>query len=697
MSGTTARHGAGAGARVGIDVGGTFTDFVLSHPADGRLVHYKEPSTPDDPARAVVRGLVTCAAKAGLAPGDVSLLLHGTTIGLNAIIQRAGARIGLVVTTGFRDILEIARSRMPSSFDFHARKEEPLVPRDRVFEIEARFDPKGQATRTPDADALDALAGAIRAARLDAVALVTVNGYAAPEAEGAIADALQARCPGVAVTSAARIWPEIREYERTLVACLNAYIQPLMQGYFARLASGLAEIGTGAQVFVTASNGGSMSLDSAVARPVETILSGPASGVMAAARLAGAAMTGTEVPAIITFDMGGTSSDIAVALDGEPEFATRTEVGGLPLVLPVVAVSAIGAGGGSIVWIDDHGVLKVGPRSAGAAPGPVAYGRGGREPAVTDAYLATGLIDPSRFLGGRMTLDRGAADAALAGIAARIGLDGAAPAAAGALAVATAGMATELFKTLAQRGLDPADFTLVPFGGAGPTHANLLAQEAGIARVVVPPAAGTFCALGAVSADLRRDFVRSLRTPLEAGSARRLAATFAALAGEGRAWLAEEGRFAGDVRLQRAADMRYAGQAYELRVGLDHLPDDAPETAFAEAFHLEHERVYGFRDASAPIQVTTLRLAVIGRTPALPLPHLPEAQGDPVPRGTRPVYLAGRWREAAVFDRATLAAGHAFAGPAVVEQEDTTVIVLPGWGAHLDRAGNLHLTRSAQA
>lgn len=679
-------------ARVGIDVGGTFTDFVLSDASSDRLVYYKEPSTPDDPSRAVVQGLANLVQKAGLAPSDVELILHGTTIGLNAIIQRAGARIGLVVTTGFRDILEIARSRMPSSFDFHASKEEPLVPRDRIFEIDARFNPQGQPVRLPDIGTLAALGEQIAAANLDAVAVITINGYANPEEEGRLATALKEYLPGTAVTSAAQIWPEIREYERTLVACLNAYIQPLMQNYFARLETGLRAIGTGAQIFVTASNGGSMSLDSATARPVETILSGPAAGVMAATRLAAAA----GVERIITFDMGGTSSDIAVSSGGEPEFATRTEIGGLPLVLPVVAVSAIGAGGGSIIWVDDHGVLKVGPRSAGADPGPVSYGRGGNQPTITDAYLATGLVDPTRFLGGRMILDREAAEAALSTIAERIGLMEGVRAASGALDVATAGMATELFKTLAQRGLDPADFALMPFGGAGPTQANLLAEEAGIGRVVIPPAAGTFCALGAVSADLRRDFVRSLRMELNADNARRLATTLAALAGEGRAWLAAEGDLADAVVISRAADMRYAGQAYELHVGLDHLPDTPSGESVVEAFHQEHERVYGFRDPVAPVQVTTARLAVIGRTPPVRLPRVAATDEAPVARSHRVVFLAGAWRDAAVYDRHALRAGQSFAGPAIVEQEDTTVVVLPGWTGTLDVSGNLHLTRSEQ-
>jgi N-methylhydantoinase A len=685
--------GKARGARVGIDVGGTFTDFVLSDADGDRLVYYKEPSTPDDPSRAVVQGLANCVAKAGLTAADVELILHGTTIGLNAILQRTGAEIGLVVTRGFRDILEIARSRMPSSFDFHAHKEEPLVPRHRIFEIDARFDAQGQAIRLPDEASMAELGRRIAAAGLDAVALVTINGYAAPDREGEIADALQAQLKGVAVTSAARIWPEIREYERTLVACLNGYIQPLMQGYFARLEHGLRAIGARARILVTASNGGSMSLGSAAARPVETILSGPAAGVMAATRFAAIA----GVPRIISFDMGGTSSDIAVSSNGEPEVATRTEIGGLPLVVPVVAVNAIGAGGGSLIWVDDHGVLKVGPRSAGADPGPVCYGRGGTQPTVTDAYLATGLIDPSHFLGGRMTLDRAAAEQALATIASRIGFDTAASAAAGALNVATAGMATELFKTLAQRGLDPAEFTLMPFGGAGPTHANLLAEETGIGRVVIPASAATFCALGAVTSDLRRDLVRSLRIELDAAGACRLGETHRRLIEEGQAWLAAEGDHAGAAAFSRAADMRYAGQAYELRVNLDDQPDTASSDAVAEAFHREHERVYGFRDPSAPIQLSTARLAVIGRMPRPGIPRAPAAGGSPGARGRRPVFLGGSWREASVFDRHALGAGHRLFGPAIVEQEDTTIVVLPGWGAWLDDSGNIHLTRSERS
>ncbi|MGK6317272.1 hydantoinase/oxoprolinase family protein [Neorhizobium sp. DT-125] len=682
-----------SGARIGIDVGGTFTDFVLSNPNDGSLTYYKEPSTPDDPSRALIEGLRSLLQKAGLTSADVATLMHGTTIGLNAIIQRRGATIALVVSKGYRDILEIARSRMPSSFDFHASKEEPLVPRLRIVEIDARLSAVGDVTKAADDAELERVASELKALGVDAAALVLINGYTAPSVEIGMAKQLSEKTGGLSITSAAAIWPEIREYERTLVACLNAYIQPLMQRYFAGLKKGLERDGVVAPILVTASNGGSLSLASADERPVETILSGPASGVMAAARLAEAA----EVNSIITFDMGGTSSDIAVAQAGSAELATRTDIGGLPLVLPVVDVSAIGAGGGSIVWVDAHGLLKVGPQSAGAMPGPVSYGRGGIQPAVTDCYLTLGYIDPAGFLGGRMKLDVDAARASLAEVGQRIGLsgeDGAALAAEGALAVTTAGMAAELYKTLAARGLDPAAFALVPFGGAGPTHANLLAAETGIGRVVIPPAAGTFCALGAAAADLRRDFVRSLRRTVDDTSAALMLNVLKELETEGSAWLDREGEASQTRRFERGADMRYAGQAYELRVKLDENCRDA--ASISEAFHLEHERIYGFRDTQTEVELGTVRLAVVGVTENIEQPEIPAGNGNPVRKGERKIFRFGQWVTAGVYDRNALGGGDRLLGPAIIEQDDTTTVLLPGWSARADALGNLHLERHAQ-
>ncbi|MFC9426033.1 hydantoinase/oxoprolinase family protein [Streptomyces sp. NPDC056987] len=684
-------------ARVGIDVGGTFTDFVLAVPGDrGALLHHKEPSTPGDPARAVADGLAAVLDRAGLHPGDLAAVTHGTTIGLNAIIQRRGARIALVVTEGYRDILEIGRSRMPSSFDLHAAKEEPLVPRDRIVEIPARLGPDGRPVRVPDDRELARVAEELRATGAEAAAVLVLHGHTDPAFEAEITRRLAALVPGLPLTSSAAIWPEVREFERALVTCLNVYIQPLMHRYFDRLESLLDGLGVTAPVYIAASNGGSLSLRSATERPIETVLSGPAAGVTAATRLGRAAGIGR----LVTFDMGGTSSDIAVAVDGEPEFATHTTIGGLPLILPVVAVNAIGAGGGSVVRADAYGALKVGPQSAGADPGPVAYGRGGTRPTVTDCYLHTGVIDPATFLGGRMILDAPAAARALGLVGDELGFTTAEPGAAadraadGALRVATAGMAVELQKTLAGRGLDPAEFTLVPFGGAGPTHAAVLAEEVGIREIVVPPAAATFCALGAVGADLRRDFARSLRRDLDDTTVAALRDILAGLEGRARAWLAEQGPASAPPVLTLAADMSYTGQAYELRVP---LPDRLTLAALTEAFHREHERLYGFRDAAAAVRLGTARLAISAAGSDLataPAEAAPAGGPPPAPDGHRTVLLAGERVTADVHRRDALRTGHTLTGPAVIEQDDTTVLVPPRWSATVDPLGNLRLRHS---
>jgi len=684
------------GARIGIDVGGTFTDFVLYHPQRQQLAYHKEPSTPVDPALAVRNGLVALIGQCGLVPSDIAVLLHGTTIGLNAIIQRRGARVGLVVSNGFRDVLEIGRARMPSSFDFHATREEPFLPRERVLEIDARFNRDGESTRWPDAEEITRTAQQIATLEVDAVVLMLINGYLQPEREAALAAALQealrASTSQLEVLSAAQIWPEIREYERSVVASLNAYIQPLMRSYFQRLAQLVTELGVQAPILVTASNGGSLSLPAALARPIDTVLSGPASGVVAAARLAVEA----ETPRIVTFDMGGTSSDIAVSQHGQAEMVTRTEIGGLPLVLPVVGVSAIGAGGGSTIRVDEHGVLKVGPESAGADPGPAAYGRGGSRATVTDCYLVTGVLDAHTFAGGAMTLYPERAQAALERVASALGDSGpqaAIRAASGALSIATAQMASELRKSLAQRGLDPAQFALLPFGGAGPTHANWLAQEAGLKHVLIPLRPGTFCALGAATSDLRRDFVRSLRVTLDEHAAGAVESIWHELEQQAQLWLLEQGvGGVGQPSLRPALDMRYAGQAYELNVAMPYpLPSPLDMAALSEAFHREHERLYGFRDEQAPVDVSTIRLAIVGHlVQAVSAPRF-AGGGTAVAYKQRKVFLHDSWHDAQIYQRNALGAGDLLIGPAVIEQEDTTILVLPGWQADTDALGNLHL------
>ncbi|MCU5774451.1 hydantoinase/oxoprolinase family protein [Erwiniaceae bacterium BAC15a-03b] len=684
---------AETGVTVGVDVGGTFTDFVLFDPQRQRYFFHKQPSTPQDPALAVSDGLLTLLAKSQLAASALSLLLHGTTLGLNAIIQRRGANIALVISEGFRDVLEIARARMPSSFDFHADREPPFLPRQRVLEVAARFSPAGSVVQWPDETALTRLAAEITALDISAVALVTINGYSNPDREAELATLISDQLTDIPVLSSAQLWPEIREYERTLVAGLNAYIQPLMQHYFSRLNSLLEQQAISAPLLITASNGGVLPLASARQRPVDTLLSGPASGVIAAAHLASSRGSGGYV----SFDMGGTSSDISLSADGEVERVNRTDIGGLPLILPVVGVSAIGAGGGSIIHVDEYGILKVGPESAGADPGPVAYNRGGSAPTITDCYLVSGILPADALLAGTIPLDIKAARAALNGLAQQLGItgnDAAEQVASGALAVATTQMATELNKALAQRGVTADSLTLIPFGGAGPTHANLFASEAGIDRILVPLRPGTFCAQGAITADIRRDFVRSLRVTVNAASFGRITYTVDELNHLAQQWFRQQAAaLSSAARTRVEADMRYSGQAYELSVTLE----SAEEISLANLlsrFQQLHQQRYGFSNADAAVELTTLRLSL---TAVLPRPEeKPFTPDRATAHRQRPLYIDQRWQQADVWQRASIQFEDRLNGPAIVEQDDTTTLILPGWQARLDSAGNLLISRQPQ-
>jgi N-methylhydantoinase A len=681
--------------RIGIDVGGTFTDFILADMREGGLQLHKEPSVPADPSLAVERGAKALLESRAIPADAVELVVHGTTIGLNAIIQRRGARLALVVSRGNRDVLEIARIRLPSSYDVTAPREAPLIRRDLVFEVSARMRSDGSIVAPVDEAEVARIADALRAKNVNAVAVMLLNSYRDPQLEIAVADLLRRALPDVLVTESGVVWPEVREYERCLVAGLNAYIHPLMRDYFDRLETRVGANRIAAPIYITANNGGTLSLDTARARPIDTVLSGPASGVVASVRVGEVAGRRR----LVTFDMGGTSADISIVRDGAPEFTTTTFVGDFPLIMPVVNVGAIGAGGGSILWVDDQGFLKVGPLSAGADPGPVSYGRGGTAPTITDCYLATGIIDPERFLGGRMRLDRDAALGALGSVAAGLGLDGPIAAAEAALRVASAKMASEITKLLATAGADPRDFALVAYGGAGPTHAILLAEEARLDAVLVPTTPGAFCALGAVLADVRRDYAQTARHLIappgvlgeEQDGWPATAAAVARLRAQALAWIADEGDIVGAHRLAVSADMRYPGQAFELDIPATADPPDA--AGWCAAFHAEHQRLYGFSDPASPVQITTVRLGVVGKVPPVSFPRAGDAR--PQVKGTRIVWREGRPHKAAVYDRSEFGRGAVVYGPAIVEQADTTTLILDGWRCEADAVGTLHLNREA--
>jgi N-methylhydantoinase A len=668
--------------RIGVDVGGTFTDVVLMDEATGAFVGVKTPSRPAEPERAVVDALRDLMAREGLEPAEVGSFVNGTTLGLNTLIQRSGAPTGLLITEGFRDVLEIRRLRLPGAPSFYAERPRPLVPRRHVREVRERILANGRVYRPlAPADAV-AAAAELRAAGLTSLAICFLHAYRNPAHEQAAAAAIRQAFPDLYVCASSEVWPQQREYERALVTVMNAHVGPRVRDYFAGLERTLRALGLDAPVLSTKSNGGVMTARQAARAPIETLLSGPAAGVIAAAHIG--QLTGRRK--LIALDMGGTSADLSI-VDGAVGYSTESHVGDFPLLIPAVDVVSIGAGGGSIAWADAAGVLKVGPQSAGADPGPACYGRGGTQPTVTDAYVLSGLVDPDDFLGGELRLSRDRAEQALAALGQRLGLE-APQVAAGILRVATANMYAEFLPVMAQHGVDHREFALLAYGGAGPTHAFLLAREVGIGTVIVPPSPGTLCALGCLLADLRADFVRTVYCELADASLDGLASVLGELEARASAWLEAE-RVAGDDRaVLRSADVRYKGQSFEVTValgeggvqGLDELP---------QRFHGRHQAVYGFADPGAAIEVINLRVQAVGTVPR-PRRLAPRASG----RGARAALDAGaRHREivldgaklgASVHRREVLVPGSTIEGPAIVAQYDTTVVVPPDFHITVD-------------
>ncbi|MFI8595593.1 hydantoinase/oxoprolinase family protein [Microbacterium sp. NPDC078428] len=691
---------------VGIDVGGTFTDFVAIPHGIEQPVRLKVSSTPSDPSAAVEEGLRRLL---GLLPieSEITSITHGTTIGLNALIQRAGGKVALVVSRGFRDIFEIARSRMPSSWDLHASIPEPLVNLESVIEIDARLDQDGNVLKEVSDEDLKAIAANVQKIAPEALVLNLLNGYKNVDYTDELATRIGAQLGGLPMISATKVWPEIREYERSLVAVMGAHIHGLMSAYFTKLKSRVEGLGIEAPLFIAGSNGGTLALESAMERPLDTVLSGPASGVTAA-RL--------HYPgeSLITFDMGGTSSDISIVVGGNSQLSTSTEIGGLEFMMPVVDVNAIGAGGGSVIWADESGsraALRVGPMSAGAFPGPACYGQGGERVAITDAYLTSGIISAGNFLGGAMKLDVEAARAGLAEVADTIGIatqdaDPAVQAADAGLRLATAQMSATLQKLLAERALDPREFTLVPFGGAGPTHAAMIAEELGIEQIRIPDAAATYCALGAALAPLRRDLVNSVRALLDERTAQRCRDIVTELAAEGREWLREGGDNPDLGSIEVTVDMRHPLQAYELSIELGEISladiaagrplDFVDNQKIRDAFNAEHTVRYGFANTDAPLEIGTLRVAVIGQPPLGSEGNhiIPDNSNEPAPVavGSRPIRWRETWIDASIYSADTWEGKGSVDGSAVIELSDTTVLVPPNWTARVLENKDILLT-----
>jgi len=676
------------GWRVGVDVGGSFTDFAALDEADGRLVTLKVFSRPDAPGAEIEQGLGLLAARHGVAPEAVSYFTHGTTVGINTVIQRNGVRLALLTTEGFEDVLEMARLKMPCYHNLYARRPDPLVPRARVFGLDGRIRADGRELAPVSRERVAAAHAAARAAGAEAVVIALLHAWRNDAHERAVEAMLAELDPGLPVFRSSGIWPIIREYERSVTACISGYVQPRVAHYLDRFAATLAGLGVPAAPRITKSNGGVMGLAQARAECVQMILSGTASGVIGAGFIARAC----GFPRLLTLDVGGTSADLAVLLDGEAEYGTGEVIGDFQIHIPSVSVTSIGQGGGSIAWVDDFGVLQVGPRSAGSTPGPACYGKGGTEPTITDAVAVLGLIGHSELGYSAVRLDLAAARAAVGRLAVRLGT-GIEETAATILELSVSAMYADASGLISRFGLDARAFRMLAFGGAGPMLACFLARELNLAGVVVPPTPGVLSALGGLVADLRNDFIRTLWLGLERGVEAPLGKALAAMRREALAWLVEEQGFGGTPAISLSAEMRYRGQSFEVETPLEAAWIEAGDlAAIREAFHARHEQLHGHADRQGAVQVVSLRLVITGETPKPVLPRLTPAEAPAHPEATVEAWLEGAWRPVPLYARAGLRAGHAFSGPAIIAQPDSTTCVPAGFGIVVDDFGNLVIT-----
>ncbi|MEM7250946.1 MAG: hydantoinase/oxoprolinase family protein [Pseudomonadota bacterium] len=670
--------------RLGVDIGGTFTDFCLIDEDSLEVTSFKLLSTPNNPGAEIVAGLAHLACD----PNQLRYFVHGTTVGVNTVIQKSGARTGLITTRGFEDVLELARLKMPDPYDIFSNRPPPLVPREHVYGIDERISADGEILTAIDESSVRDVIARLQSDGVEIVVIALLHAYRNPTHEQALQQTFEKHAPEIAVVLASDVWPVIREYERTATAVLAAYVQPKVAAYLASLEARLAESGVDANPMITKSNGGVMSTDSAKQRAAEVLLSGTASGVMGAAYVA----QQSGWAKALSFDVGGTSADVAFIDNAEVAYSTGEVVGEYPLYIPSVSVTSVGEGGGSIAWLDPLGVLKVGPRSAGSEPGPAGYARGGTEPTVTDAFATLGFLGDALGFGA-VTLDRDAARRAIDPIAQRLGLCAEATAEA-IIDVATANIYTQIAKLMARQGISPEDRALIAFGGAGPMMAAWIAKELSLNTVVVPRTPGVLSAFGGLIADMRSDFIFTAYYDVQSSTQGAIAERFQALARLGEQWLRTEQRHPGPMRTLYSGDMRYRGQSFETPVEFEPgwaLNGDVD--AIRSAFHNAHERIYGHADADADVQLINLRAVAVGDVAKPETPVLEATATPATPVGVTNVFFRGNWHEAPVFDRDSLAPGHVIEGPAIVRQSDCTTCLIDAFRGHVDPMGNLIIER----
>lgn len=672
---------------VGIDVGGTFTDVVLFDIASGQLIVAKVPSTPANQSVGVMNAIRSVETDLG----RLHRIAHGTTVSTNALLQRKLADVALVTTKGFRDTIEIGRTRrmLPSLYDPTFIRPAPLVPRPRRFEVSERLDAQGAVLVPLDLAELDAVIASIRGSGVTAVAVCFLHSYANPQHERAAAERLRVALPDIAVVNSAEVVSEFREYERFSTTVINASLMPIMGRYINALDRTLAAAECRGRLFTMSSSGGTMDAATACHLPVRTILSGPAGGIAGSLWVAGA----MGLKDFITCDMGGTSTDVCLVEAGQPATVTEVAFAGYPIKGMQISINTVGAGGGSIAFNEAGNTLRVGPLSAGAEPGPVCYSRGGTEPTVTDANVVLNRIGTSRRLGGHIELDRDRAVQAVAELAGRVGVADIAHLAEGIVRIAVTRMASAIREITIEKGHNPSDFTLMAFGGAGPMHGTALAEELGINEVVIPVHPGNLSALGLIASDQKYDLVRTYLRPLSATTDEDLEAQLDAATAQAGALLASRGFAPDAIGCEHSIDMRYARQAFEITVAMPERP--VSQARVRAAFLATYERHYGHVDHAAEIEIVNIRTTAVGRTRKPTLTPVPDeaATLKGAVLGQIAMVVSGQEVSATVYDRAKLPRDHSLTGPAIIEELGSTTVVLPEWTCRRDAYGNLKLTR----
>ena len=644
-------------------------------------------STPDRPGQEVLDGLKALSEQYGVAPNKIDYFTHGTTVGVNSVIQRKGINLCLFTTVEFEDVLEIARLKMPNPYDLLSRRAPPLVSRDKVFGIRERMLFNGGIDHPLDEDSVHEAIAGVRRVSGEGVVISLLHAYRNPAHEHRVAEIIRAEAPELSVTCAGDVWPVIREYERTVTSVVAGYVQPRVAHYLSAFQDALKSAGVPAEPMLTKSNGGVMTAELGKTECAQMLLSGTASGVIGAASIA----RRTNSTAAMSLDIGGTSADVAIIRDGTPQYGVGEMIGDFPIHIPTVSVTSIGEGGGSIAWVDPQSVLKVGPESAGSTPGPACYGLGGERATITDAFVVTGFLGASALGYSAVQLDRDKARNAIGAIAGQIGIS-CEDTAEAIIRVAVSGMYLEVSKLVSRHGIDPRELDLIAFGGAGPMMACFVARELGMRRVIVPMTPGVLSAFGGIIADVRNDFIRTIYADLEVEVVGKLRKALVELQKSALHWLQDEQGFDGNPILKVSADMRYRGQSYEIDTPIaGEWIEDGNIDALVAAFHREHTRLYEYADEAAPLQVINLRLIISGVPPKPEISPIEASDKPPSPIGQTPVYCDGEERKADIYRRVDFRAGQSFNGPTIVTQDDTTSCILNGFHAEVDALGNLIL------